>query len=215
MIDLYTWSTPNGRRAPIMLENALYLIRRIIWSWRSMSTKTEAMKKLNWDQRIPVIVDPEGPDGKPIAVSESCAILLYLAEKDRQIPADLGAARVEAQKWLFFAATNVGPRRRSISGCRPRASLKVVCRRSSPSSICSTDELKRLYGAMDGRLGEVEYLAGDYSIADIAAYVWVWRRFQQKIDLAAYPNLNRWFMAVNARPAVQKGEQVPPRNDGM
>ena len=68
---------------------------------------------------------------------------------------------------------------------------------------------------MNDRLGEVEYLAGDYSIADIAAYVWVWRRYQQKIELAAYPHLNRWFEAVAARPAVRKGEQVPPRDDGL
>ena len=215
MIDLYTWSTPNGRRAPIMLEECGLAYAPHYLELAKHEHKTEEMKKINWDQRIPVIVDPEGPDGKPIAVSESCAILLYLAEKTGKLLPKSGAARVEAQKWLFFAATNVGPAATQHFWLPTKSKLKGGLPPVEPFVDLFNDELKRLYGAMDGRLGEAEYLAGDYSIADIAAYVWVWRRYQQKIDLAAYPNLNRWFMAVNARPAVQKGEQIPPRSDGL
>ena len=98
MIDLYTWSTPNGRRAPIMLEECGLAYTPHYLELAKHEHKTEAMKKINWDQRIPVIVDPDGPDGKPLAVSESCAILLYLAEKTGKLLPTSGAARVEAQQ---------------------------------------------------------------------------------------------------------------------
>ena len=215
MIDLYTWSTPNGRRAPIMLEECGLPYRAHFLDLAKHEHKTPAMKGMSLDQRIPVIVDPEGPNGAPISVFESCAILLYLAEKTGKFLAKSGAMRVEAQKWLFFAATNVGPSATQHFWLPVKSKAKGGLPPVEPFVDLFNDELKRLYGVMDERLAGAEYLAGDYSIADIAAYVWVWRRKQQKIDLAAYPHLNRWFEAVGARPAVRKGEQVPPRDDGL
>lgn len=215
MIELYTWSTPNGRRAPIMLEECGLPYEAHYLELAKHEHKTATMKRINLDQRIPVIVDPDGPGGKPISVSESCAILLYLAEKTGKFLPASGAARVEAQKWLFFAATNVGPAATQHFWLPTKSKLKGGLPPVEPFVDLFNDELKRLYGVMNDRLGEAEYLAGDYSIADIAAYVWVWRRHQQKIELAAYPHLNRWFEAVAARPAVRKGEQVPPRDDGL
>jgi len=156
------------------------------------------------NNRIPAIVDNDGPDGKPLAVFESGAILIYLAEKtgSKLLPAEPRARSVVLQ-WLMWQMGGVGPMFGQTHHFMHAAPEKV------PYGIERySKETRRLYGVMDKRLGEVAYLAGEYSIADIATYPWVARHEHHKVDLAGFPNVKRWFDAIGARPAVAKGMAV-------
>jgi GST-like protein len=209
MIELYSWATGNGRRASIMLEES-----GLPYTVRPMELSTKVQKepwymKLNPNGRIPAIVDRDGPE--PVAVFESGAILLYLAEKSGRLLPPSGAARAETLKWLFFGTSNVSPMAMQVhwlqrlkDGGKPHANLDVY-----------RDEVARLYGIMDRRLNEASYLAGDYSIADVAAYPWVYRHDMQGIDMKALPALADWFARVASRPQVKKGMNIPPRKDGL
>ena len=160
--------------------------------------------KLNPNGKIPAIVDSDGPDGKPISLMESGAILLYLASKTGQLlPAD-ARSRWAVTEWLMFQMASVGP---MFGQCHHflRAAKEQI-----PYGIERyTREKDRLYAVLDKRLGEQAFLAGDYSIADIATYPWVSRHEWHKTDLAQYPNVKRWFDQISARPAVQRGMLVP------
>lgn len=205
MIELYTWGTPNGRKVSIMLEEV-----GLPYNTHSVNiSKDEQFApdflKVSPNNKIPAIVDPEGPGGKPISLFESGAILFYLAEKiGKLLPAD-PAARYEAMVWLMFQMAGVGPMFGQAHHFRRFAKEQV------PYAIDRyTNETHRIYGVMDKRLGEVPYLAGqEYTIADVATYPWVSRWEWHGIDWANYPNLKRWFDDVGARPAVQKGMAVP------
>jgi GST-like protein len=209
MIELYSWATGNGRRASIALEES-----GLPYSVHPIELSTKVQKEpwflaLNPYGRIPVIVDREGAE--PIVLFESGAILVYVAEKSGRLLPRSGAARAETLKWLFFQTSGVGPMAMQVhwlarerDAGRPHANLEVY-----------RDEVRTLYGIMDRRLAEAAYLAGEFSIADIAAYPWVFRHPMQDIDLAAFPALNEWFARVGARPAVQRGMNVPPRRDGL
>jgi len=204
MIDLYTWTTPNGRKASIMLEETglPYRVHPIDIS-KGDQFKPEFVA-INPNSKIPAIVDEEGPDGRPINVFESGAILIWLAEKtDKFLGADK-RRRIEAIEWLMFQMGGVGPMFGQAHHFRKFAPEPV------PYAIERySKEAQRLYGVLDKRLGELEYLAGDYSIADMATYPWVARHEWQGVDLAAFANVKRWYDAIGTRPAVQRGMAVP------
>ncbi|MCP4327984.1 MAG: glutathione S-transferase family protein [Alphaproteobacteria bacterium] len=204
MIDLYTWSTPNGRKASIMLEEieAPYRVHPID------ITKGDQYEpdflRISPNNKIPAIVDPEGPDGAPIALFESAAIVIYLAEKSgRLLPAE-PRARYEVMEWLMFQMGGVGPMFGQAHHFRRFANEEI------PYAIDRyTNETRRLYGVLDKRLSDHEHLADDYSIADIVTYPWCARHEWQGIDLAEFPDVKRWYDSVSARPAVARGMAVP------
>ena len=206
MIDLYTWSTSNGRKASIMLEElgADYTLHPIHIGKGDQFTPEYLA--INPNGKIPAIVDSDGPGGAPITVFESGAILIYLAEKfGRFLPAE-PVARMEVIQWLMFQMGGIGPIFGQVHHFLRAAKEKV------PYGIERYGtEARRLYGVLDRRLDGRDHLAGDgYSIADIATWPWVLRHEWQQVDLADYPNVKRWFDAIGSRPAVQRGIQVPP-----
>ncbi len=210
MIDLYTWTTPNGRKASIMLEECglPYTVHPINIG-KNVDQFTPQFVRINPNSKIPAIVDSDGPDRRPIAVFESGAILIYLAEKTgRFLPKD-PRARYAALQWLMFQMGGVGPMFGQAHHFLRAAPEKV------PYAIERyTKETRRLYGVLDGHLKTQDYLAGEYSIADIATYPWVARHEWHLVALTEFPAVKRWYDAVGARPAVQKGMAVPPPPPG-
>jgi GSH-dependent disulfide-bond oxidoreductase len=204
MIDLYTWTTPNGRKVSIFLEEAglPYRVNPIDIS-KGDQFKPDFVA-INPNSKIPAIVDPEGPGGGPLPVFESGAILIYLAEKTgRFLPQD-ARARIVALEWLMFQMGGVGPMFGQTHHFRRFAPEQI------PYAITRySTETARLYGVLDRRLGEAEYLAGEYGIADMATYPWAARHEWQGVALDEFKNVKRWFDAISARPAVQRGMQVP------
>lgn len=202
MIDAHIWSTPNSYKIAIMLEETdlPYRVRPV--NMIEGEQLTPDFLALNPNNKIPVIVDDAGPCSGPTVVFESGAILMYLAEKAGMLlPA--GPARWTAIEWLFWQCASMGPLLGQAHYFRVYASEKV------PHAIDRyTGEAGRLYKVLDGRLDEVEYLAGDYSVADIAAFPWVRSRDEQGQVLEDYPNVSRWYAAIEARPAVTRGLQV-------
>ncbi len=152
------------------------------------------------NNKMPAIADPEGPDGKPIALFESGAILLYLADKTGRFIASNPRDRYTVVQWLMFQMGGVGPMLGQAHHFRQYAPEQI------PYAIDRyTNEASRLYRVLDKRLGQVEYVAGNYSIADMAIFPWILPYERQGQNLADYPNVKRWFDAINERPAVQRG----------
>ena len=204
MIDLYTWTTPNGRKVSIMLEELALPYRvHAINIGQNEQFRPEYLK-INPNGKIPSLVDPEGPDGKPIALMESGAILIYLAGKTGKFLPQSIRSRYEALQWLMFQMGGVGPMFGQTHHFL-RAAKEPV-----PYAIARyTKETQRLYGVLNERLKDHAYLAGEYSIADIATYPWVARYEWHRTDLNDFPNVKRWFDAIAARTAVEKGMSVP------
>jgi GST-like protein len=204
VLDLYTWTTPNGRKVSIMLEELglAYHVHPIhIGKGEQFAPGYLA---INPNGKIPSLVDSEGPDGQPIALMESGAILIYLAEKSGRLMPQLARRRYEALQWLMFQMGGVGPMFGQVHHFL-RAAKEPV-----PYAIERyTKETRRLYGVLDARLKDHAFLAGEYSIADIATYPWVARHEWHKTDLNDFPNVKRWFDALSARPAVARGMKVP------
>jgi GST-like protein len=205
MIELYTWGTPNGRKVSVMLEECglPYNVHRIDIGKGDQFAPDYL--EINPNGKIPSIVDPDGPDGAPIAMMESGAILVYLAGKTgRFLPASTRGKYVTLQ-WLMFQMGHVGPMYGQVHHFLRSAKVEV------PYAIERyVKEKDRLYGVLDRRLGAVRFLAGDeYTIADIATFPWVARYEWHKTDLTAFPNVKRWFDTIAARPAVQRGMAVP------
>lgn len=205
MIELYTWTTPNGRKVSIMLEECglPYRVHKINIGTNAEQFTPEYLK-INPNGKIPSIVDPDGPEGKPIAMMESGAILVYLAEKTGKFfPAK---SRYPVLQWLMFQMGGVGP----MFG-----QAHHFMRARKDEVPYGTErygkEAKRLYAVMDARLKSNEFFAGkDYSIADIAIYPWVARHEWHRVELAEFTDVRRWYEQVGARPAVQRGMAVPP-----
>jgi glutathione S-transferase len=200
MIDLYAFPTPNSIKVPLMLEElgADYTYHAI--NVRAGEQKTPEHLARNPNAKVPVILDQDGPGGKPITVVESAAILIYLAEKHgRFIPAD-PIARVRCFEWLMFQAAGLGPMFGQSGYFLKLAPEKV------PAAIDRFHtEAKRNMRVLDGRLAEAEWLAGDeYSIADIATFGWIWRRAFAEVDFSKAPNVERWFAMLSRRPAVER-----------
>jgi len=159
---------------------------------------------VNPNSKIPAIVDPDGPDGAPITLFESGAILLYLAARTGKFLPVSERGKYEAMQWLMFQMGGVGPmfgQTHHFLRFAPEPVPYAIKRYSA--------ETARLYGVLDQRLAAAEYLATEYSIADMATYPWVARHEWQKVDLSDYPNVARWFAAVGARAAVVRGMAVP------
>ncbi|MGN6666411.1 MAG: glutathione binding-like protein [Trinickia sp.] len=204
MIDVYSWATPNGHKVHIMLEETglEYRVHPIdIGAGDQFKPEFLAISPNN---KIPAIVDADGPGGRPLSLFESGAILVYLAEKTGKfLPAD-PAGRYATLQWLMFQMGGLGPMLGQTHHFRVYAPQPI-----DYAINRYTNEAKRLYGVMDKRLGESAYLAGDgYTIADIAAFPWTRSWQNQGLDLADYPNVKRWHEAIAARPAVQRGVEV-------
>jgi GST-like protein len=205
MIELYTWGTPNGRKVSIMLEEVglPYNVHRININQREQFAPE--FVAISPSSKIPAIVDPDGPDGAPMSMFESGAILIYLAGKTGKFLPETLRARYEVLQWLMFQMGHIGPMFGQVHHFVRNAKVEV------PYAIERyINEKNRLYGVLNKRLGEAEYLAaGEYTIADIATYPWVARYEWHKTDLADYPNVKRWFDGISARPAVKRGMAVP------
>jgi len=205
MIDLYTWTTPNGRKVSIMLEELGLPYRVFPINIGKDDQFKPAFVKISPNSKIPAIVDPDGPGGQPLAMMESGAILIYLADKTGKLLAKSGRARYDALQWLMFQMGGVGPMFGQTHHFL-RAAKEPV-----PYAIERyTKETRRLYGVLNDHLKDHAYLADEYSIADIATYPWVSRHEWHKVELADFPRVKRWYDAISARPAVQKGMNVPP-----
>ncbi len=198
-IALYYWPTPNGWKISIMLEECAlpYVVHAIDISKGEQFTPH--FLAISPNNRIPAIVDPNGPGGRPISVFESGAILQYLGRKTGKFYPRDERARVAVDEWLFW----------QMGGLGPMAGQAIHFRRYAPEQIPYalsryTDEVNRLYGVMNTRLAKREFLAGRYSIADIACVGWVRLAERQGQDLARFPHLKRWFETIRARPAVKR-----------
>lgn len=207
-IQLYTWSTPNGRKASIMLEELglAYDVHPI--NIARGEQHDPAFLRISPNNKIPAIVDPEGPDGAPFALFESGAILIYLAEKAGRLMPTAPAARYRCLEWLMWQMGNFGPMLGQAHHFRRFAKERIQY-----AFERYTNETRRLYNVLDGRLGEVAWLDGhDYSIADIATFPWAARHEWHGIDLGDFPNVRRWYDTIAARPAVEAGMAVPARS---
>jgi GST-like protein len=202
MIDLYTWTTPNGRKISIMLEETGLPYKAIGVNIGNREQFDPAFLEISPNNKIPAIVDQD----EGISMMESGAILIYLAEKAGKLMPQSGRAKWEALEWLMMQMGGVGP----MLG----QTHHFVFYNEGKSPYAEERYLKenaRIYGVLDQRLGEKEYLAGEYSIADIATWPWISRHPRQRMDLHEYPNLLRWYLAIAGRPAVQRGYDVPEK----
>ena len=204
MIDLYTWRTPNGYKISVMLEELQlpYQVHTI------NITKGEQFKpeflKISPNNKIPAIVDHETTDGNALSIFESGAILIYLAEKTGQFFSEDVKKRSEILQWLMFQMAGFGPMLGQAHHFRRFAPEKI------PYAIERyTNEAHRLYGVLEHHLAQRDYLAGDYSIADIALYPWATYHEWQGVDLKDFPNVTRWMNLIALRPAVKKGMRIP------
>ncbi len=204
MIELYTWPTPNGHKVHIMLEETglSYKVHPI--DIGAGDQFDPAFLKISPNNKMPAMVDPEGPDGKPISLFESGAILIYLGEKTGRFYPSEPRARYTTLQWLMWQMGGLGPMLGQAHHFRQYAPEPI------PYAVERyTNEANRLYGVADRRLGESRFLAGDdYTIADIASFPWTRSYERQGVDLAAYPNVKRWFEEIAARPAVERGVEV-------
>ena len=203
MIELYSWATPNGHKIHIMLEETglPYNVHGVDIG-RGDQFKPEFLA-FSPNNKIPAIIDTEGPEGKPISIFESGAILIYLAEKTGKfLPAD-AHGRYAVLEWLMFQMGSIGPMFGQANHFRAYAPEKI------PYAIDRyTNEASRLYGVMDRRLADHAYVAGDYSIADIAIFPWMRYGDRRGVNVEEFPNVKRWFESIDARPAVKRGLEV-------
>ena len=200
MIDLYTWPTPNGHKVHIALEEMGLPYKVIPIDIGKGDQFKPDFLKISPNNKMPAIVDQDGPSGKPLPLFESGAILLYLADKTGKFMPKDKAGHYVCVEWLMFQMGGLGPMLGQAHYFRGYAPDKI------PLAIDRyTNEAGRLYNVMNRRLGEVAYLAGDYSIADMACFPWTRLIERQGHTLDAFPNVKRWFQAIDARPAVKRG----------
>jgi len=208
MIDVYSWPTPNGHKVHIMLEECGLRLGRD-WQVFPVDIGAGAQFKpeflaISPNNKIPALVDPEGPDGKPMALFESGAILLYLASKTGKFLPKSDRLKFQVLQWLMFQMGSVGPMLGQAHHFRKYAPEKIDYAISR-----YTNEARRLYGVMDTRLATSRFIAcNQYTIADMAIFPWLRSWQDQGIDWANYPHLKSWFDLISARPAVGRGVQV-------
>lgn len=204
MIDLYTWSTPNGRKVSIMLEETGLDYRVKPVNIGQGEQFAPQFLKISPNNRIPAIVDHAGPKGQAFALFESGAILLYLAYKSGKLLPGDPAQQFKVMQWLMFQMGGIGPMFGQAHHFLRAAPQPV------PYAIERyTQEARRLYKVLDHQLEDQEFIAGDYSIADIATYPWIARHEWHQVALADFPSVQRWFAGMGARPAVQQGMAKP------
>ena len=203
MIDLYSWPTPNGHKVHIMLEEIglPYAVHGVdIQAGDQFKPDFLAISPNN---RIPAIVDSDGPDGKPISLFESGAILIYLADKTGKFLPKEPRGRYKVLEWVMWQMGNVGPMFGQANHFRSYAPEPI------PYAISRyTKEVRRLYGVLDKQLADRSYIAGDYSIADIITYPWTLLSARYEVDMNEFPDVKRWQETLGARPAVQRGMEV-------
>jgi len=203
-IDFYAWNTPNGRKISVALEEMglPYTVKVVdITQGRQFEP---AFLKISPNNRIPAIVDPDGPGGAPITVFESGAILLYLGEKTgRFLPRDL-RARVPVYEWLMWQMGGFGP--------MPGQVHHFIALENEQDRAYGLKrymaETRRLYGVLDRRLARHEFVAGALSVADFAILGWAWRHPRHKVELKDFPNVERWYNQLMARPATKRGMEA-------
>ncbi len=203
-IELHTWNTPNGRKVSVALEEMglAYTVHPV--NITKGEQHAPAFLAISPNNRIPAILDPDGPDGAPVSVFESGAILLYLAERTgRFLPTAL-RERVPVLEWLMWQMGGFGPMPGQVHHFLGVAD--PVDQRYGLARY--TAETRRLYGVLDRRLVEVEFVAGALSVADFAILGWAWRHERHRVDLADFPAVRRWYDTLMARPAVQRGFAV-------
>jgi GSH-dependent disulfide-bond oxidoreductase len=203
MIQLYSWKTPNGRKVSVMLEEIAlpYEVHAVDLGKRQQFTPEYLA--INPNNKIPSIIDTDGPGGKPLTLFESGAILMYLAEKTGKFWPQDKRKRYEVIQWLMFQMGGVGP----MFG---QANYFFRLEEKVPYAIDRFHkEALRLYRVLEQELSKKEFLAGEYSIADIATYPWVGRHDIHQVKLEDFPSVKRWFDTISARPAVQKGMEIP------
>lgn len=206
MIDLYTWGTPNGNKIHIMLEETGLPAKIHPVDLGAGEQFKPDYLKISPNNKIPAIVDSEGPEGKPIAIFESGAILIYLAEKTGQLLPKAQRDRHVALQWLMFQVGGVGPMFGQCYHFRSSAPERI-----SYAIDRYTNEVGRLANVLEKRLAVVPYLAGEYSIADIATWPWVKGLTNFGFDFEDFPSILRWKKAIAARPAVQRGLRLLDR----
>jgi len=204
MIEVYSWATPNGHKVHIMLEECGLAYRIVPVDIGAGDQFKPEFLAISPNNKIPAIVDPDGPDGAPMSLCESGAILLYLAGKTGKFLPAGTRGKYEVLQWLMFQMAHVGPMLGQAHHFRVYATDKV------PYAIERyTNEARRLYAVMNGRLAQARYFGGDqYSIADIAIFPWLRSWKNQGIDWNDYPNLKGWFDEIGKRPAVMRGVEV-------
>ena len=199
-IDVHTWSTPNGWKIPIMLEECGLPYRIVPVNIAKGEQTAPDFLAISPNNKIPAIVDPDGPGGQPISVFESGAILQYLGRKTGCLYPSDERVRTDVDQWLFWQVAGFGPMLGQAHHFRIYAKERI------PYAVDRfTEESRRLYGVLERRLEGREHLAGAYSIADVATLTWAKFADKQGIDLGALPNVRRWLDALLARPAVQRG----------
>jgi len=206
-IQLFSFDTPNGRKISVALEEMGLPYQVHVVDITAGEHSDPAFSRISPNNKIPVIVDPDGPGGQPISVFESGAILIYLAEKSGLfLPRD-GRERVAVMEWLMFQMGGFGP--------IPGQVHHFIALESEEERAYGLRrfmaETRRLYGVMDRRLSDHAYFAGSLSIADFALLGWVWRHQRHQVDLADFPNVGRWYSSMMTRPAVIRGFAVPMR----
>ncbi len=204
MIEVYSWATPNGHKVHIMLEECGLPYRVIPVDIGAGDQFKPEFLAISPNNKIPAIIDPDGPEGKPYALFESGAILLYLAGKTGKLLPESTTGKYDVLQWLMFQMGGVGPMLGQTHHFRIYAPEKLEYAINR-----YTNEAKRLYAVMDKRLGRSKYIAGPtYTIADIAIFPWLRSWKNQGIAWSDYPHLKGWFDEIAARPAVQRGVQV-------
>ncbi len=206
-VQLHTFDTPNGRKISIALEEmGLPYSVKVVNILKDEQLAADFLK-ISPNNKIPAIIDPDGPDGQPISVFESGAILIYLAEKTGKFLPRQGAARVAALEWLMFQMGGFGPMPGQVHhflGLTNDDDKRYGLKRYMAETL-------RLYGVMDRRLADHEHFAGEVSIADFAILGWVWRHPRHEVDLGDFPAVKRWYDAMMVRPGVQRGFAVALR----
>jgi GST-like protein len=202
MIDLHFWPTPNGWKITIMLEETGLPYRLVPVDIGNGAQDAPAFRAISPNGRMPAIVDTDGPGGEPISIFESGAILQYLGDKAGRFYPPGRRARSAVEAWLFWQCAGLGPMAGQAAHFRYREE------RDEYALNRYVNETRRLYGVLDRRLSEADYVAGDYSIADMA--IWPWTRGYKGlgVDPAEFPNFHRWFKLVGARDAVRKGAEI-------
>ena len=204
MIDVYSWPTPNGHKVHIMLEECALAYRAHAIDIGAGDQFDEAFLKISPNNKIPAITDSDGPDGAPISLFESGAILIYLAGKTGKFLGTTDREKFNTLQWLMFQMGGLGPMLGQAHHFRIYAPEPIDYAINRYSN-----EAKRLYGVLDKQLAKTEYLSGgEYTIADIACFPWTRSWQNQGITMSDYPHVQRWFDAINARPAVQRGVTV-------
>lgn len=204
MIDVYSTATPNGHKVHVMLEECGLSYRAHHIDIGAGDQFKPEFLAISPNNKIPAIVDADGPDGKPMSLFESGAILLYLASKTGKFLGTTDREKFTTLQWLMFQMGGVGPMLGQAHHFRLYAPEKI-----DYAVNRYTNEAQRLYGVIDRRLGESAYLAGDiYTIADIATFPWIRSWKNQGLELADYPHVQRWFDEISKRPAVMRGVEV-------